>query len=197
MQCRSPAQAQHPSPLHGAPGPGPLPLAPGPPPAAPGPHHNGPGPLPQAPPAAPVARGPPQPLTQFPVELGNFINKLPPARALEGGHPNVDQVCPSERKEKKRKDYAFQRQSNEKPSITPGCPEGMSLTAISLTGCVPHSHVFPCVSLRHSRRYHSLVYTGLSVSSNVASRFAKPFVMTFPSHRQHPHKQHCDHCNDK
>lgn len=97
VQCRSPAQAQHPSPLHGAPGPGPLPLAPGPPPAAPGPHHNGlgPGPLPQAPPAAPVARGPPQPLTQFPVELGNFINKLPPARALEGGHPNVDQVCPS------------------------------------------------------------------------------------------------------
>ncbi|DBB09204.1 TPA: hypothetical protein ACH3X3_007796 [Trebouxia sp. C0006] len=88
----SPAQAQHPSPLHGAPGPGPLPVAPGPPPAAPGPHHNGPGPLPQAPPAAPVARGPPQPLTQFPVELGNFINKLPPARALEGGHPNVDQV---------------------------------------------------------------------------------------------------------
>ena len=97
VQCRSPAQAQHPSPLHGAPGPGPLPLAPGPPLAAPGPHHNGlgPGPLPQAPTAAPVARGPPQPLTQFPVELGNFINKLPPARALEGGHPNIDQVCPS------------------------------------------------------------------------------------------------------
>ncbi|DBA97394.1 hypothetical protein WJX77_004704 [Trebouxia sp. C0004] len=88
----SPAQAQHPSPLHGAPGP--LPLAPGPPPAAPGPHHDGPGPgpLPQAPTAAAVARRPPQPLTQFPVELGNFINKLPPARALEGGHPNVDQV---------------------------------------------------------------------------------------------------------
>ena len=97
LQCRSPAQAQHPSPLHGPPGPGPLPLAPGPPPAVPGPHHNGPGPgpLPQAPSAAPVARGPPQPLTQFPVELGNFINKLPPARALEGGHPNVDQVYPS------------------------------------------------------------------------------------------------------
>ena len=25
-------------------------------------------------------------------------------------------------KEKKRKDYAFRRQFNEKPSITPGCP---------------------------------------------------------------------------
>ena len=27
------------------------------------------------------------------------------------------------RKEKKRKDYAFWRQFNEKPSIIPGCPE--------------------------------------------------------------------------
>jgi hypothetical protein len=26
-------------------------------------------------------------------------------------------------KEKKRKDYAFRRQFNEKPSIIPGCPE--------------------------------------------------------------------------
>ncbi len=84
--------------MHGPPGPGPgpgqPPSAPGPPLAGPGPHHNGPGAgsLPQPPAAVPVARGPPQPLTQFPVELGNFINKLPPARALEGAHPNVDQV---------------------------------------------------------------------------------------------------------
>jgi len=27
------------------------------------------------------------------------------------------------RKEKKRKDYAFRRQFNEKPSIIPGCPD--------------------------------------------------------------------------
>ena len=30
-----------------------------------------------------------------------------------------------EKKEKKRKDYAFRRQFNEKPSIIPGCPEIM------------------------------------------------------------------------
>jgi len=30
-------------------------------------------------------------------------------------------------KKKKRKDYAFRRQFNEKPSITPGCP-GMQLS---------------------------------------------------------------------
>ena len=29
-------------------------------------------------------------------------------------------------KEKKRKDYAFRRQFNEKPSIIPGCPETIS-----------------------------------------------------------------------
>ena len=106
LQCRSPAAAQHASPMHGpasGPGQGPLPAAPGPHPhgPAPGMHANGPGPGPaqngpgpgpllQPPPAAP--RGPPQPLTQFPVELGNFINKLPPARTLEGAHPNIDQV---------------------------------------------------------------------------------------------------------
>lgn len=106
MDNWSPAAAQHASPMHGpasGPGQGPLPAAPGPHPhgPAPGMHANGPGPGPaqngpgpgpllQPPPAAP--RGPPQPLTQFPVELGNFINKLPPARTLEGAHPNVDQV---------------------------------------------------------------------------------------------------------
>ncbi len=31
-------------------------------------------------------------------------------------------VSPIVRKEKKRKDYAFRRQFNEKPSIIPGCP---------------------------------------------------------------------------
>lgn len=83
--------------MHGGtangPGQGPLP-------AAPGPHINGPGVLTNAPaqgpgplPQPPAPRGPPQPLTQFPIELGNFINKLPPARTLEGAHPNVDQVC--------------------------------------------------------------------------------------------------------
>ena len=114
VKYRSPAQGQHPSPMHGGPGPIPGPglhptapgphlngpgphhndLGPGQLPAAPGPHHNGPGPGPllQPPAAVPIPRGPPQPLTQFPVELGNFINKLPPARALEGAHPNVDQV---------------------------------------------------------------------------------------------------------
>ena len=32
-----------------------------------------------------------------------------------------------ERKEKKRKDYAFRRQFNEKPSITPGCPDARNV----------------------------------------------------------------------
>jgi len=36
----------------------------------------------------------------------------------------VEQVCP--RKEKKTLDCAFQHQFNEKPSIIPGCPGGMS-----------------------------------------------------------------------
>lgn len=80
--------------MHNGPGQGPLP-------AAPGPHANGPGVLTGAPTQGagpgplqqpPAPRGPPQPLTQFPIELGNFINKLPPARTLEGAHPNVDQV---------------------------------------------------------------------------------------------------------
>ena len=31
-------------------------------------------------------------------------------------------------KEKKRKDYAFRRQFNEKPSIIPGCPGPMHAT---------------------------------------------------------------------
>lgn len=74
VSCRSPARGPHPSPLRG--GPDSLPAAP---------HLQGP-------PAAPVSRGPPQPLTQFPLELGNFINKLPPERDLQGGHPDVDQV---------------------------------------------------------------------------------------------------------
>lgn len=80
--------------MHGGPtsgpGQGPLPAAP---------HTNGPGVLTNVPaqgpgplPQPPAPRGPPQPLTQFPIELGNFINKLPPARMLEGAHPNVDQV---------------------------------------------------------------------------------------------------------
>ncbi len=37
----------------------------------------------------------------------------------ETGEPGI-----VERKEKKRKDYAFPRQFNEKPSIILGCPEG-------------------------------------------------------------------------
>ena len=32
------------------------------------------------------------------------------------------------RKEKKRKDYAFRRQFNEKPSIIPGCPVMIRIT---------------------------------------------------------------------
>ena len=72
VPCRSPAPGPHPSPLRGG-------------------HDGPPGAVhPQGPPAAP--RGPPQPLTQFPLELGLFINKLPPERDLQGGHPNVDQV---------------------------------------------------------------------------------------------------------
>jgi len=31
------------------------------------------------------------------------------------------------RKEKKRKDYAFRRQFNEKPSTIPGCPESVQV----------------------------------------------------------------------
>ena len=31
----------------------------------------------------------------------------------------------AKRKEKKEKDYAFRRQFNEKPSIIPGCPDGL------------------------------------------------------------------------
>ena len=72
VPCRSPAPGPHPSPLRGGPD------------GLPGAAH------PQGPSAA--LRGPPQPLTQFPLELGNFINKLPPERDLQGGHPNVDQV---------------------------------------------------------------------------------------------------------
>lgn len=74
MEHWSPAPGAHMSPLRGGP--------------------DGPpgGPQGQAPPAAASQRGPPPPLTQFPLELGNFINKLPPERDLQGGHPSVDQV---------------------------------------------------------------------------------------------------------
>ncbi|KAL3133211.1 hypothetical protein ABBQ38_007099 [Trebouxia sp. C0009 RCD-2024] len=101
MDNWSPAATQHASPMHGGPGQGPLQPAPrqhanGPGllknAPVPGPvQHNGPGPGPHAQPHS-APRGLPQPLTQFPIELGNFINKLPPARTLEGAHPNVDQV---------------------------------------------------------------------------------------------------------
>jgi len=37
--------------------------------------------------------------------------------------PTVSMLKEKEKKRKKRKDYAFRRQFNEKPSIIPGCPE--------------------------------------------------------------------------
>ena len=44
------------------------------------------------------------------------------------------------RKDKKRKDYAFQRQVNEKPSIIPGCPRmACSLRHITSSNFVPSS----------------------------------------------------------
>ena len=43
-----------------------------------------------------------------------------------GGHTAYPVRVSPERKEKKRKDYAFRRQFNEKPSIIPGCPGRVS-----------------------------------------------------------------------
>jgi hypothetical protein len=37
-----------------------------------------------------------------------------------------------QRKEKKRKDYTFRRQFNEKPSIIPGCPGAVKHPALEL-----------------------------------------------------------------
>ena len=39
--------------------------------------------------------------------------------------------------EKKRKDYAFRRQFNEKPSIIPGCPEHHANKAVMLDMAAP------------------------------------------------------------
>ena len=38
---------------------------------------------------------------------------------------------------RKRKDYAFQRQFNEKPSIIPGCPEAECVDAPPMSLCCP------------------------------------------------------------
>ncbi len=38
----------------------------------------------------------------------------------------------AKRKEKKRKDYTFRRQFNEKPSIIPGCPEAWHVLGLPL-----------------------------------------------------------------
>jgi len=40
----------------------------------------------------------------------------------------------TDRKEKKRKDYTFRRQFNEKPSIIPGCPGLTIETSLQSTG---------------------------------------------------------------
>ena len=50
-------------------------------------------------------------------------------------HSTVEQVSFAVSLEKKRKDYAFRRQFNEKPSTIPGCPG-----AISLCSCNMHSY---------------------------------------------------------
>ena len=41
---------------------------------------------------------------------------------LQGESAHLDPAKPADNLRKERKDYAFRRQFNEKPSITPGCP---------------------------------------------------------------------------
>ncbi len=49
----------------------------------------------------------------------------PPGCLWSTSHKDViifQELCPKYQKKRKRKDYAFRRQFNEKPSITLGCP---------------------------------------------------------------------------
>ncbi|KAK9824661.1 hypothetical protein WJX72_012141 [[Myrmecia] bisecta] len=100
--------ADYPPGIEGGSGPGPAyPKLEGPPMASPGPspRHVG-APVGAAGPAGPAPVGVPrqalaspvhdpgevQPLKQLPVELGNFINALPPPQSLTGALPSVDSV---------------------------------------------------------------------------------------------------------
>jgi len=47
-----------------------------------------------------------------------------------GDCPVLSALLEKRRKEKKRTDYAFRRQFNEKPSITPGCPGKSKIMSI-------------------------------------------------------------------
>ena len=47
-------------------------------------------------------------------------------------------------KEKKRKDYACRRQFDEKPSIIPGCPNGM-VAVLVLLAAPPLADTYTCM----------------------------------------------------
>jgi len=52
------------------------------------------------------------------------------------GKRQADGILEKKRIEKKRKDYAFRRQFNEKPSIIPGCPGDGTVKDNYLLDCV-------------------------------------------------------------
>jgi len=57
-----------------------------------------------------------------------------------------------QRKEKKRKDYAFRRQFNEKPSIIPGCPEGACKLS---SGCWLDAVHIQCQAQNHGTSFEN------------------------------------------
>jgi hypothetical protein len=69
--------------------------------------------------------------------------------------------------EKKRKDYAFQRQFNEKPSIIPGCPGIMCLTYVSGS--------FPFLLVSHITTPH------------ISKLYVHPHPPPPPQSQPHPH----------
>jgi len=80
------------------------------------------------------------------------------------------QEVKEEEKKKKEKGYAFQRQSNEKPSIMPGCPglgevHEMGLCTWRALLSVPHSRpwymaVLLCSKQRMRVRRHETCFLG-------------------------------------
>ena len=90
----------------------------------------------------------------------------------------VGQACgKSMRKEKKRKDYAFRRQFNEKPSIIPGCPTVALKTCLWLCWASKVSALCQC-DLNQPHEPASWTYSG----------FSEPHSITWNGHK-HAHPQ--------